>query len=79
MDTAALAQFIPLLIWSALAVIPSLTICRRIGKTRWWSVLAIIPLLGPVVFAFIVAYSRWTVTPTYNLSLAQPEAWSASN
>lgn len=59
---------LPFLFWSIIGLIPALSLCRRVGKTRWWAVLALIPpFLGPIIFMYVIAYSQWTVTPVPNL------------
>jgi hypothetical protein len=52
-------QLLPFVIWSVLSLIPALSICKRVGKARWWSVIAVLPFIGPVIFMFIIAYSQW--------------------
>jgi hypothetical protein len=34
----------------------------------------VIPFIGPIIFLFVFAYSRWTVSPTYNLAIRAPES-----
>jgi uncharacterized membrane protein YhaH (DUF805 family) len=57
-------SLIPFLIISVVSFIPALSICKRVGKTRWWAVLVIAPWIGPIVFIYIFAYSNWGKTPT---------------
>ena len=72
--TDAILQLGPFVIWSIISLIPALSICKRVGKTRWWATFVVIPFAGPIIFMFIFAYSRWTVTPTLDLAIAQPNA-----
>ena len=73
-------QLLPFAIWLVITLIPAISICKRIGKTRWWAALAVIPpFLGLIVFLYIIAYSRWTVHATYNLEIAAPERWPSSS
>ena len=65
----AITSLLPLAIWSLIAVIPSISLCRRTGKTRWWAAVAIIPFIGPLILLFVFAYSRWVVTPTLNVEV----------
>lgn len=58
---------LPFLFWSVISLIPAISICRRVGKTRWWAAFVVLPFAGPIIFMFIFAYSRWTVTPVPNL------------
>jgi hypothetical protein len=71
--TEEIVQLTPFVIWSAISLIPALSICRRVGKTRWWAALMLAPGIGPIIFMFIFAYSRWTVTPTLDLAIAPPK------
>lgn len=57
----AIAQLIPLLIWSAISLIPSIAICDRIGKSRWNALICILPFAGPLIFLFMIAYAKWEV------------------
>jgi hypothetical protein len=67
-------QLLPFAIWSVISLIPALSLCKRVGKTRWWSAFVIIPFAGPIIFMFIfiLAYSRW-VTPTLDLVVTPPK------
>jgi hypothetical protein len=60
---------LPFIFWSIISLIPSLAICGRVGKTRWWAAFTILPFIGPIIFMFVFAYSRWTVTPVPNLTV----------
>lgn len=60
-------SLLPFLLWSLISLIPAIAICRRVGKTRWWSAFVILPFVGPIIFMFIFAYGQWTVTPVPNL------------
>jgi uncharacterized membrane protein YhaH (DUF805 family) len=73
MDT--FTQLLPFAIWSVLSLIPALSICKRVGKTRWWSVIALLPFIGPIVFMFIIAYSQWYVKPSHNVMLTASDEW----
>jgi uncharacterized membrane protein YhaH (DUF805 family) len=55
-------EILPYLIWSLYVIllfIPALTILRRAGKSRWWSVLAFVFPIGTIGLYWIIAYSRW--------------------
>ena len=71
-DVGAITSLLPLVIWSLIAVIPSISLCWRTGKTRWWAAVAIIPFIGPLVLLFVFAYSRWVVTPALNVEVRPP-------
>ena len=73
-------QLLPFAIWLVIILIPAISICKRVGKTRWWAVLAIVPpFLGLIIFLYIIAYSRWTVSTSYNLAIGSPERWPTSS
>lgn len=58
-DGQMIMSLLPTAFLSVATVVPLLTICRRVGKTRWWSALALIPFLGVIVVLYFFAYSRW--------------------
>ena len=73
-------QLLPFALWLVIILIPAISICKRVGKTRWWAVLAIVPpFLGLIIFLYIIAYSRWTVSASYNLAIGSPERWPSSS
>jgi uncharacterized membrane protein YhaH (DUF805 family) len=41
---------LPFIVAAIITIIPALSICKRVGKTRWWAAVALIPLGGPVIF-----------------------------
>jgi uncharacterized membrane protein YhaH (DUF805 family) len=55
----SVAQLIPFTLWVVLSVIPALKLLGRLGKSRWWAALVVVPFLGVVVLLWIVAYARW--------------------
>ncbi len=59
----ATVQFIPFVLLSIITLVPAISICGRIGKTRRWAALALIPFAGPIILLYVFAYSRWVVTP----------------
>ena len=73
-------QLLPFAIWLVIILIPAISICKRVGKTRWWAVFAVLPpFLGLIIFLYIIAYSRWTVSASYNLAIGSPERWPTSS
>jgi hypothetical protein len=54
-----IAQFIPAAIWIILSIIPAIKLLGRLGKSRWWAAITLVPVLGIVILLWIVAYSRW--------------------
>ena len=64
MDAATtIAQFIPILLWYALSAVPTYKIMRRAGKSRWWTIVLLIPVFGFVIVLWVVAFSRWKMVP----------------
>jgi hypothetical protein len=55
----ALIQFLPFVFWVVIAIIPSIKLLRRVGMHPALAAFNLIPLLGPVVILWIVAYSQW--------------------
>ncbi len=53
-----IAMLIPYLIVVVLTIIPAIVILRRVGLSRAWALLAIIPPGGVLIF-WIVAFRRW--------------------
>jgi uncharacterized membrane protein YhaH (DUF805 family) len=45
----SLLQFLPILTWAILLFIPLIVLLRRTGKSLWWLLLNLIPLLGGIV------------------------------
>ena len=79
-DDYVWVQLLPFAIWLVVVLIPAISICKRVGKTPWWAVLAVIPpFLGLIIFLYIIAYSRWTVRATPSAPLPstydQPRLW----
>ncbi len=56
------AQSLPLLIWTVALAIPLFFLLNRIGKSRWWIVMALVPIVGGTVLLWIVTFSRWPGT-----------------
>jgi len=54
-----LMQFLPALVLGLLMIVPAVKLLRRVGKSWAWALLVFFPAAGPIVFVWIVAYSRW--------------------
>lgn len=54
-----LAQFIPLMIFNLILVIPFVRILRRAGRSGWWVMLLLIPAVGWLVLPWVIAFMRW--------------------
>jgi hypothetical protein len=53
--------FLPYVILVALTAIPSWILFGRVGHSRWWTLLSIIPL-GMMVVLWLLAFRRWPAT-----------------
>ena len=54
----SLLLFLPLLIISALVLIPVHRILGRLGLSRWWCLIAFFPLLN-FIGLWVLAFVRW--------------------
>lgn len=54
-------SLLPFAFWVVLTVIPAVRLFGRLGKSRWFAALAILPLLGVVILLWIAAYSDWPI------------------
>lgn len=62
--------FIPLIILSLVFLIPVARILRRTGHSRWWCLLALIPLVNGIG-VWVLAFVRW---PAVDKVQADPPA-----
>ncbi len=54
--TALLTYYaIALVVW----LIPSLAILRKIGRSRAWSCLSLVPFIGVWLLLLVLAFARW--------------------
>jgi hypothetical protein len=51
-------QFIPYLLLIVLTAIPAWRLFERIGKSRWWTLLSLVPL-GMILVLWIAAFGQW--------------------
>lgn len=62
-DAAAfIVQLIPLLILTIFLIPPYIRIFRRIGRSPWLSLLALVPL-GFLILPWMLAFMRWDKKP----------------
>ncbi|HUL05955.1 MAG TPA: hypothetical protein VLV76_06445 [Candidatus Acidoferrum sp.] len=54
-----LLQLPPIIIVTIALLIPTVRVLRRMGKSRWWALFALVPIFGIIVLMWILAYSRW--------------------
>jgi len=72
MDAELIVSLLPLLLLFVVVTIPTLSLCRRTGKSRWLVLFAILPGLGPIILLFVFAYSRWSIRPQYDIDVLPP-------
>jgi Na+-driven multidrug efflux pump len=63
----ALAQFLPLIILLAATIPPAWKLTKRLGLSGAWTIMILFPLLGLVVFIWIVAFARWGIKDAQEL------------
>ena len=54
-------RFVPLALWTIVLAIPLFFMLRRVGKSRWWVLMALFPIVGGTILIWIIAFSRWPV------------------
>lgn len=62
MGSFSIIHWLILLIYAAVIVVPTAQIVRKAGFSRWWSVLATVPLVN-LVALWLFAFSNWRVLP----------------
>lgn len=45
--------------WYAFTVPPLYRLLRRVGKSRWWAIFLVVPILGFLFVTWIIALTRW--------------------
>lgn len=58
-----IVQLIPSLFLVAILLIPYLRMLSRVGRSRWWALILLVPLIGFLVLPWIVAFMRWERDP----------------
>ena len=53
-------SLLPYLILVVLTAIPSWVLLGRIGLSRWWTLLSLVPL-GMLIVLWMVAFRRWPI------------------
>ena len=62
--TDILIQLVPLMVLSLLfSLIPFAIILKRLGRSRWWSAIALLPF-GLLLLPWIVAFLPWKANPS---------------
>ncbi len=47
------------LFWYVITVPPLYRLIRRVGKSRWWAIFLVVPILGFLFVTWIIALTRW--------------------
>jgi uncharacterized membrane protein YhaH (DUF805 family) len=58
MDTYSLIGFVIILIWIAICIVPFFRIFQRTGRSGWWALLMLIPIVNIAVL-YVLAFARW--------------------
>ena len=45
--------------WYIITVPPLYRLIRRVGKSRWWAIFLVIPIVGFLFVTWIIALTRW--------------------
>jgi uncharacterized membrane protein YhaH (DUF805 family) len=64
----ALVQYLPLALIVFVTVIPGFKLLQRLGMSYWWEILLIIPIIGLLLFIWIVAFGRWGIKDTEDMA-----------
>ena len=56
-----LLRVLPLTLWTLALAIPLFFILGRAGKSRWWILMALFPIVGGTILIWVIAFSRWPV------------------
>ncbi len=59
-----LLSVVPLALWTLALAIPLFFILKRVGKSRWWILITLFPIVGGTVLIWIIAFSKWPVAQT---------------
>lgn len=58
MGSFSIWHWLIVIVWIAITAYPIATILRRIGLSRWWAILAFIPLVNFIAL-WVLALVRW--------------------
>jgi hypothetical protein len=53
-----MSNLLPLIL-IILTAIPSVALLKRLGLSRWWAVISIVPILGTIAILWFVTFRRW--------------------
>jgi uncharacterized membrane protein YhaH (DUF805 family) len=60
-----LVGLIIIAVWVLVFIVPAAKVLRRVGFSGWWSILAVVPLVGIIAF-WIFAFVRWPIDKAAN-------------
>ena len=60
MDTDALAGLMVIVLYLLIFIVPAAKILARVGFSGWWSLLAVVPLIG-LIGVWVFAFVRWPI------------------
>jgi hypothetical protein len=63
----SVVNLLPYAMVAILTAIPSRAVLKRIGLSRWWTLLSLAPL-GMIVILWLIAFWRWPQPPEQNPS-----------
>ena len=52
---------VPLIV---IGLLPFCKISRRIGHSRWWGLLTLVPFVGFLIWSYYVEYAKWPIEET---------------
>ena len=58
MDTDSFIGFVIILILSAISIVPFFRIFQRTGRSGWWALLMLIPIVNIAVL-YVLAFALW--------------------
>ena len=58
-----LVQIFPLMLMTAIALIPFLRILKRVGRSGWWVLFLFVPFFGLLIMPWIIGFMRWNRDP----------------
>lgn len=52
-------QFLPLLLWSLILIVPFYFILKRTGLSQWFLLLFLLSFIGFLILIWVIAFIRW--------------------
>lgn len=57
--SSLLVQLFPSLIIALILAVPFVRILRRAGRSSWWALLLLVPVLGWLILPWLIAFLPW--------------------